>query len=555
MNENITEIVPRSPFWGWGDPNFSRKIPAKLWPYLRENFDINPIGNVRLTPHFKDVELPDSHLPGPARDALAAALGTDNVRVDREARIIHAAGKSYVDNYLLHTARAPEAPDAVVYPGSDEDILAIFRIASENGLTVVPFGGGTSVVGGVRMTGRGEEPVIAVSMERFNRLLSIDQASQLATLQTGMRGSEVEAALSQHGYTMGHYPQSHQEATLGGYIATRSAGQASTGYGRSDSLVRGLKMVTPQGIIHLDPHAPSSAAGPNLMQALIGSEGTLGIITEVTVQVVPAPTKKLYASFVFPNFPTAAKAFRELYQQAGPGWVPDVCRLSNEEETRDMLLLAGKVGTPLIKLAALKGMKEPCIAIFVWEGNSARQLRARKALCTRILKKNKGKSFPKAVAKAWEKGRFHGPYLRDALIPNGILAETLETAATWKNLGNTYVNVHNAIFDAAQSLGKNILIQCHISHVYRGGASLYYTFVMEETADPLNAWQRIKDYVGKAINESGATITHHHGVGTAHRPYLKPEIGGDLGVAMLKALKQTFDPAGILNPGKLIPED
>lgn len=552
MDEILTTEIPRSVWWGWGDHAVDRNVPDHLWPLLDEEFGIRPRER-RPDIELDQVDLPDSRLPQTAAKSLAQIVGEEDLRTSRLERVMHASGKSYIDQFRLRTGDGRHAPDGVIYPESEAEILEIMQVCLKEDLALVPFGGGTSVVGGLDMLTGGKKAVLAVDMCRFNQLVAIDKVSQLATLGAGMRGPEMEQALQAHGFTAGHYPQSHQEATVGGYAVTRSAGQASTGYGRLDSNVRGLRLVTPQGVLVLDSHSPSNASGPKLRELLLGSEGVFGIVTEVTLQVVPLPTAKEYACWVFPNWEVATKAFRRLHQHLGKGIVPDVCRLSDEEESRDLLVLSGSTGDKLAKYLKLRGLERPCIGIFLWEGRHAKLLKQRRSWCEKVFAAHGGKRLPSLVAKKWEQGRFQGPYLRDAFMNVGVLAETLETAANWSNLLPTYYAVQKAIKDTAAAHGLKALVQCHISHLYHTGASLYYTFVMQESDDPVALWHEIKRNAGNAIEQAGASITHHHGVGTAHRPNVAPDMGGDLGVRILQAVKEELDPQGILNPEKLIP--
>ncbi|MDO5672341.1 MAG: FAD-binding oxidoreductase [Actinomycetaceae bacterium] len=552
MGHNITASIERSVWWGWGQESHPRNIPPAVWPFLKREFGIVPSTQRKDPVPIDSVDVPPSALEETVISELMGILGSTNVKTDRHTRITHASGKSYPDMYRLRTGNARHAPDAVLYPSTEEQIMQIFQAAEDHDLAVVPFGGGTSVVGGLEPLKNGKKAVVCIDMRRFNELIHIDPVSNLARVQAGMRGPELEFALQRQGFTLGHIPQSHQEATIGGYIATRSAGQASTGYGRSDALVRGLTMVSPAGTITLGNRAPSTAAGPQLMEALIGSEGTMGIITEITLEVVEKPTHTEYASWAFASWEQAATAFRRLYQECGPGMVPHVCRLSDEEETRDTLIMAGKIGQFLLKILKARSMDTPCISLFLWEDTNKSKAKYRKRICERVLRAAGGKRLPKLLAEKWESGRFSGPYLRDALMSEGVLVDTLETATTWNNLNTVYRAVQEAIQQVGAQQGHKTLVQCHISHVYRSGASLYYTFLTQENEDPLAQWQAIKTAACQAIVAAGGTITHHHGVGRDHLPYVMPEFGY-LGTQILSDMKARLDPHAILNPGKLIP--
>ncbi len=553
MDDLLTTSIPRSVWWGWGDPAQARPLAARAWARLAADLGVDrsaaPVPPVAID----DVRLPDSRLASDAAAALQAVVGAAHVRTGRAARIVHAGGKSYADVRRLRSGDAGHAPDVVVYPGDAGEVAGVLAVAAAYDLAVVTFGGGTSVVGGLEPLAGAHRAVVVLDLARMNAVVDVDPVSRTATFQPGIRGPEIEAALRPHGLTLGHYPQSHQEATLGGYVATRSAGQASTGYGRVEEMVLGARLVTPRGELVLGGRAPASAAGPRLLDLVVGSEGTLGVITEATVRLSPRPSAKMYAAWALPGFATATGALRTMAHQLGHGVLPDVCRLSDPEETRVALALAGRSGAALESYLQVRRMSEPCLLVLVWEGADAGELRARRRRAEAVLRAAGGLSLPARVARGWEHGRFHGPYLREELLAHGVLAETLETATTWSNLVALHERVGAAITAACHEWGTAPIVQCHVSHVYPTGASLYFTVVAREAADPLAQWRSVKDAACRAIVEGGGTITHHHAIGTDHRAYLDAEIG-PLGSELLAAIKHTLDPHGLLNPGKLVPE-
>ena len=534
---------------GWGDPARRSGVPPTAMAMLRKELGVSD----KSTPPVAepDVRMRPSVLPEAVANRLAGVVGADNVHTDREARLLHAGGKSYPDLLRRRTGDAHDAPDAVVLPGSHDDVVALLAICAEAGVAVVPFGGGTSVVGGVEPVRGRFSAVIALDLSRLDRLVSVDRTSLTATLQAGLRGAQAEELLNQHGLTLGHFPQSYEHATIGGYAATRSAGQASTGYGRFDEIVVGLRMATPTGELLLD-HGPASAAGPDLRAIAVGSEGVLGIITEVTLHVRPTPERKTYEGWIFRNFHEGANALRRLAQERV---APDVVRLSDEHETRVSMALADRTGTKArlgTSYLRARGYADGCLVIVGWEGTDA-SVRPRRKASTSVLKGSGGLRLGESVGRAWEHGRFNGPYLRDELMDRGVFVETLETAAPWSKLHELHQAVGTALTDALTLSGTPPIVMCHVSHVYETGGSLYFTFAAEALEGrELEQWRAAKTAACKAIVANGATITHHHAVGTDHAPYLSAEVG-DLGIAVLKAVKERLDPTGILNPGKLIP--
>ncbi|POH72686.1 FAD-binding oxidoreductase [Arthrobacter glacialis] len=551
MVTNLTESVSPSVWHGWGDPSHARPLGAGALEFLRSTLKLTSIDAGHPPVDLADVRVGPVALEEDDLDEIRAIVGTQHVATDAVERILHAGGKSTPDLLRRRSGDALEAPDAVVFPGRTEEVGQLLSLCVRRQLAVVAFGGGTSVVGGVEPLRGRFAGVVTLDMRRMNRLLQVDPVSRTASFEAGIRGPAIEAALAPHGFTLGHFPQSHQEATLGGYVATRSAGQASTGYGRSDELVKTVHLETPAGPFDVGSLAPGTAAGPKLLDVVVGSEGTLGVITAVTVKVSPTPEDKVYGSWSFPSFAAGADAMRRLRHDGRLGDMPHVCRLSDTDETASTFKLGGWKTGLLSGYLAIRGQQTPALSLFVWEGDR-RGASARMRRSARILRRAGGIPLGPAPGKSWEHGRFSGPYLRDELLTRGVYVETLETAATWGQLEPTYQSVRRAILDALEARGGAAHVQTHISHVYSDGASLYFTFLSGLEEDWLAQNARVKEAASNAIVAAGATITHHHAVGLDHAPYMGAEIG-DLGIKVLAGIKNTLDPAGIMNPGKLIP--
>lgn len=551
MTDPLTRSVRRSVWWGWGDPAEAHPLPAAGWAALRDELGVAPAPPVPPV-DLAQVRLPPSALPACVRAALESVVGVAHVSEERLDRVEHARGKSYPDLRRLRDGDAGTAPDAVVVPGCTEEVAAVLRVCAEQDVAVVPFGGGTSVVGGVTPDRGGHRAVISLDLRRLAGLVRVDRVSRTATLRAGTRGPEAEAALRPHGLTLGHYPQSHQQATVGGYVATRSAGQASTGYGRIDDLVLGARLETPTGTLELGGRSPASAAGPGLLDLVVGSEGVLGVVTEATLAVHPVPVATAHACVAFSSFDDAVDAVRGLVQELGRGAVPDVCRLCDPEETRVQLTLAGRAGAALRRWLAARGATQPCLLVLVWEGASTGAVRRRRRECLRLLTARGARRLPASLARSWQAGRFAAPYLRDELMSRGVLVDTLETATTWDRLLPLYQSVRTALVQSFSDAGTPGIVQCHVSHVYPTGASLYLTFVAREEPDPVTQWTRAKTAASEAISQGGGTISHHHAVGTDHLPWLEREIGS-VGARLLRAVRAELDPSGVMNPGTLVP--
>lgn len=531
MTENRTsvEMHPNR----WGDPAAATALPDAARGLIEMVFGLEE------RPASSAVTLPDSPLGPELLEGLQALIGGDHVLTDDDTRRLRTRGKSTPDLLRARAGDLSDAPDAVVRPGTHDEVAAILAFAVEHHLAVVPFGGGTCVTGGLAARRDGYAGVLSLDLIRMKRLVDVDHVSMTATLEPGLRGPEAEALLGAEGLTLGHFPQSFEYASIGGFAATRSSGQSSAGYGRFDALVVGLTVATPRGRMDLGS-APANAAGPDLRQLILGSEGTFGVITSVTVRVRPLPVEKVYEGWRWPSFVDGAAAMRTLAQS---GLLPTVIRLSDETETSINLARPDEIGAE-----ATSDSGPGCLMITGYEGEPA-AVSARRAAVTGVLTGLGGTCVGVEAGQAWSHGRFNAPYLRDALLDVGVLVETLETATFWSNLDRLYADVKSAL---TSTLGEPTMVLCHISHVYETGCSLYFTVATKEGPEPVSRWLEAKAAASDAMMAAGATITHHHAVGTDHKPWLATEIG-ELGVSILRAVKADLDPTGILNPGVLIP--
>lgn len=516
----------------WGDPAHATALPEAAAGLIDAVFGTEDRPTVDLT----EVRLPEPGLSPQLLDGLRALLGSAHVLTDHEARVRHTRGKSTPDLLRIRQGDAADAPDAVLLPAGHDQVQAVVKWCTEHRVALVPFGGGTSVVGGLAAQRDGLAGVVALDLSRLNRLVAVDTESHTAELEAGLLGPEAERLLAEHGLTIGHFPQSFQYASIGGFAATRSSGQSSAGYGRFDSLVVGLRVATPLGTLELGT-SPANAAGPDLRQLVLGSEGAFGVITSVTVRVRPVPQVRVYESWRFDSFAEGTAALRTLVQER---IAPTVLRLSDEAETAINLAKPAEVGGE---------NAGGCLAIVGFEGTREYVDRAH-AVVTERLHALGGKNLGEDGGRAWAEGRYHGPYLRDSLLDVGVLVETLETATFWSNLPALYTGVKTALESSLE--GASPIVLCHISHVYETGASLYFTVAAKQAADPLAQWAAAKAAASDAMIAAGATITHHHAVGRDHKPWFEQEIG-PVGVEMLRAVKQRIDPAGVLNPGVLVP--
>ena len=536
-------------FWGWGEPGAGPELPDHAAGELRERLGVS--GEVVLSPvALAEVRLRAPVLAAGLRAALEGAVGAEHVRDDREVRVLRAAGKSYLDLLAQRAGECEDAPDVVVAPASHEQAAAVLRACAEHGAAVIPFGGGTSVVGGVAPLRGRFETAVCLDLGRLDAVLDMDARSRLARVGAGLRLPELDHALASHGLRLGHVPQSYEWATVGGCAATRSAGQSSTGFGRFEDLVAAVRCATPVGEL-ATLGAPASAAGPDLRALVLGSEGVLGVITELVLRVRPVAPERRYEAWMLRSFDAGCDALRALAQAEV---APDVARLSDEDETRSTFAFAGEAGIARrVSGAALRALRyrPGCLLIAGWEGDAA-DIARRRAPAVRVLRSADALPLGRGPGEAWGGARFAGPHLRDALLDRGVLVETLETAATWSGLGALHASVRDALEAALRATAA--IVGCHASHLYPDGASLYFTVLArQDPDDPAGQWNAAKRAAGDAIAAAGATITHHHAVGRDHARWLEPEIGA-LGVELLRAAKLVCDPTGIMNPGKLLPD-
>ncbi len=551
-------------WWGWGDPAHPPALGAGALGFLREHVGL--AGTPRPPVALEAVALEASALSDGALAALRGVVGEAGVCTGHDERVGHAAGRGYPDLVRLRAGAPAGAPDAVVHPTERGQLRALLGVCARERIAVVPFGGGTSVVGGLEpLRGEQHTAAVALDMGRLDGVVDLDRTSLTVRARAGMRVAALEAALGRKGLTLGHFPQSFEYVSLGGCAATRGAGQASTGYGRFEEMVQGLALVAPAGDIDLAA-VPASAAGPDLRRAIGGSEGTLGVIAEVTLRLRPAPALRLYEGVFFKDFPAGAQALRAMAQAH---CAPAVARLSDEAETRMSLALAnagshaaggsrlgGAAGSAKRRLGQVylgaRGYAEGCLAILGFEGTQEEVAHRRKRAMA-LVHGHGGLAVGRSPGEAWLRGRFAAPYLRDEMLTHGVMVETLETATLWGNIERLHRRVAEAIELGLRAQGTRGLAMCHISHLYETGASLYFTFIARQRlGEEIAQWAAVKEAACAAISEGGGTITHHHAVGRDHAQWLAREIG-DTGVAALRGLKRELDPEGIMNPGKLLP--
>ena len=545
--------------WGWREQGFDLEgRDEALWTYLADALGLEALPHTPAVA-LEEVDLQEGALDEEGRRSLEEAMGgPEGVKTDRMERLFHAVGKSYHDMIRIRRGEVPRAPDVVVYPASADQVAAALGWAAERGWAVVPYGGGSSVVGGVEPpVGERWPGVMTLDTSRLDRLLEIDESSHTARFEAGIYGPKLERDLHERGYTLGHYPQSWEFSTLGGWIAARGAGQQSNRYGSSDKFLVATTLQTPRGQWDIRGF-PASAAGPNLNQMVAGSEGTMGVIVDATVKVHELAESSDYRGYLFKDFRSGAEAIRQIVQAEIP---VAMIRLSDGDETRffSKFKSIGHEDDGGALRAAIKKVMEwtgygqhPCAMLIGLEGE-AEQVRVSQARTLAVCLKQGALPLGAGPGRSWYEGRFQMPYLRDPLMDRGVGVDTLETSTTWSNLHHLHRAVRDAIGQAIEARGLRGLVLGHISHSYLVGASLYFTFVFpRDLDDELGQWREIKQAASDVIAREGGTISHHHGVGADHLDWMEAE-KGTLGLAVLQGARAAIDPAGIMNPGKLIP--
>ncbi|KIF80566.1 FAD-binding oxidoreductase [Noviherbaspirillum autotrophicum] len=524
---------------GWGDDAIDFPLNEDMRAFLRDRVGAGtPPTDATLAQACRAV--------APSR--LPPQRGIDTAP---EVRLRHALGQSLPDWLKLRYGKVDRVPDGVAFPESGEQVRELLAYAKQASALVIPYGGGTSVVGHLSVPDAAQ-PVLTISLARLSRLLDLDRQAQLATFGAGVAGPDLEAQLRAHGYTLGHFPQSFEYSTLGGWVVTRSSGQQSLRYGRIEQLFAGGKVETPSGTLAI-PSFPASAAGTDLREVVLGSEGRIGILTEATVRITSLPQREAFHAVFFPTWAAAEDAVRSIAQARLP---LSMLRLSNSIETLTMLTMAGKSRLLSLMQAYLgwRGCRGQKCMLLVGASGDAAGVASAIGQALEVARRFHGVHVGEAIGKKWKHNRFRNVYLRNALWQHGYAVDTVETAVDWPRVGAMMHAVEQAARDAFAACGERAHIYTHLSHMYAQGASVYSTFAYRLAGSyeaDLARWQALKGAVCDAIVATGGTISHQHGVGIDHAPYLAAE-KGTLGLGAMRELCRHFDPSGMMNPGKLL---
>ncbi len=549
-------------WWGWGYEDETPRYDDKphLWPFIIKQFGLPGMPPTIFSP--PDIQTMDI-APARRNEAFLADLAAqaDRFHFDKLQRIVHSSGKSFRELWHARHKRLPCIPDAVFFPEQNEDIAAVIAAAIKYDIVLVPFGGGSNIVGSVIPFDARQRMVVSVDMTTMNRLLSTDAQTQTAVIQAGALGSVLEEQLNAQRFTLGHFPDSFLHSTLGGWIATRSAGMQSDEYGCIENLVLGIKIYTPHGEWNIK-HFPRSAAAINLREMVLGSEGIFGIIAEATVKIRPRPAHKIFYGHLFPRFENGIAAMRHCVQRGVP---PLISRLSDYERTalsfafrpQEKKGLAHTMLTKLMRQYIQRGKRinldHCCIMITAYEGEYS-ACRRHLHQTNSIYKQHHGVGIGTAVGNAFQRTKYDFPHIRDYLWDYGIYTDVSETSTQWNNIPHLHSTCIGALRNAFSERGVRGWCGCHISHSYRSGACLYFSFsfVHDPNGDNLAHYFAIKKAVQDSFVQNGGTLSHHHAVGFDHAPWLEKELS-PIGVGMVDQMKQYIDPQCVMNPGKIRP--
>jgi len=539
---------------GWGHPQitFPMEDRPELWPFVRRKLGMERDLFCAPVP-LESIRLPASLLSRAQVDELGELVSPERVSTDERERLAHTFGKSFPDLWRARQGLIERAPDAVVWPRSHEDVIALVAWAKSAAAHIIPFGGGTNIVNALEVKAEASGPVLSLDLRAMNRVLALNPTANLALIEAGATGPVLEEQLAERGFSLGHFPDSFEFSTLGGWIATRSAGMQSDGYGRIEDMVEALHVVSSEVNLELKPF-PASSAGPDLNRTFIGSEGCFGVITRAWMRVHAVPEKKSYVGYLFRSFAQGLQAVKACHDS---DIRPTLVRLQDEGETELALHLKsprplGKllVELPVKKLIQQLGYTRPAVMVVGFEG-AASEVQHRAQTAAKIFRREGGFPLGDSIGSTWSKDKYNTPYLRDYVMDYGGIADVAETATHWSELASLHQAVLTSVDDAARAEGVSAYVGCHLSHTYRTGGCLYFTWAMMGGEAALERYYRVKKRVTSAIVRAGGTLSHHHAVGTEHLPWLAGELG-EGGARLLMATKHMLDPQQIFNPGGLM---
>jgi len=553
--------VKHMKWWGWGvegvgfhwqdKPGFAPIVMKAIGLDLHTATPVQP-------PVFEDMTIPAPVADAALLASLAGIVGEQAATTDDMERVVHTYGKSLRDLVRIRANAVERYVDVVVYPADETQVQGVVDAVVAADAVLIPFGGGSNIAGSLEPMGGEKRTVVSLDLGRLNKLISIDEKSGLARIQAGVLGPDMEEQLNAKGWTLGHFPDSFTHSTLGGWIATRSSGMQSDRFGDISDIARGMRVVRPGGAIAIRG-IPSASNGPSVREMILGSEGRLGVITEATVQVHRIAEKRDVYAYFFPNWKTGVETMNEL---AASDVHPSITRVSDPRETEFTLATSKErhgfdkfaAETMLPFLMRRKGwnLDDICISFIAYEGDAAYAKRQKK-LVESIVKKHGGMGVGAGPGVLYDQKKFDTPYLRDFLLDMGAAGDVSESGMPWSQVVPLYDAVRAAADKAFDEIGKQGWIMCHLSHSYHSGACLYFTFSFAFGDDPIGEYDVVKSAIQQAFVDNGGSISHHHGVGVEHSPWIEQDISPE-GVAVMRGLFAASDPKGTFNPGKVVPD-
>ncbi|MEO8094117.1 MAG: FAD-binding oxidoreductase [Pseudolysinimonas sp.] len=555
--------VKHMKWWGWGNEgtgfHWQDKPAFADFVQYAVGLDLHTAAPVEK-PAFDKMTIPKSIAAKPLLSALATIVGEGHVSTDDMERVVHVYGKSLRDLVRIRANLVQRYPDVVVYPADEAETQKVVDAAVAADVVIIPFGGGSNIAGSLEPRATEKRVILSLDMGRMRKVVEIDEESGLARIEAGAQGPDLEEQLNAKGWTIGHFPDSFTHSTVGGWVATRSSGMQSDKYGDISDIARGLRVVRPGGTLVVKPH-PSASNGPSVKEMILGSEGRLGVITEVTAQVHRVPEKRDVYAYFFPTWEAGIAAMQEIAESDA---APSITRVSDGPETRFSLstskeskgfskFLSGTVLPSMMKAKGWKNLDQDiCLSFIGFEGGES-HAKLQKKLVDKIVSKHNGMGVGTGPGVLYDQKKFDTPYLRDFLLDRGAAGDVSETAMPWSKVNQVHSAASAAAYRAYDELGIKGWIMSHMSHSYHSGACLYFTFAFVFDKDPLGEYDHVKSAIQQAFVDNGSSISHHHGVGLEHAPWLEGDISAE-GVKVVSGLFTVTDPGGNLNPGKIIPD-
>jgi alkyldihydroxyacetonephosphate synthase len=547
-------------WWGWGldGVGFHWEDKPGFAPFVLKAVGLDlhtaqPVGQ----PSFEKLNVPKSKASAAFTKQLTDIVGADWITTDDMMRVVHTYGKSLRDLVRIRGNLIERAPDVVVYPADEAEVQAIVDAAVAADAVIIPFGGGSNIAGSLEPFKAEQRTVISLDLGRLRSVIDVDEESGLARIQAGAQGPDLEEQLKERGWTIGHFPDSFTHSTVGGWVATRSSGMQSDKYGDIADIAKGLRVARPGGVLAIGA-SPSASTGPSVREMILGSEGRLGVITEVTAQVHRIPAERVIHAYFFPDWDTGVHAMQEIAESDA---APSITRISDARESGFSLatskerhgvdkFLAGTMLPFLMRRKGWKDLEQICLSFIGYEG-SPENVKRQKKLVDAIVKKHNGMGVGTGPGVLYDQKKFDTPYLRDFLLDRGAAGDVSESAMPWSKLLPLYYATVKAANEAYDKIGIKGWIMAHLSHSYHSGACLYFTFAFVMGDDPLGEYDTVKGAIQQAFVDNGGTISHHHGVGVEHAQWLSGNISEE-GVTVMRALFEAADPNSNFNPGKIV---